>query len=354
VCGPGNQIQDRGAAVRTSGLTSCTPAARYRVIASAILAVSSAIGISCVGLIGQTKAVERSFKVGSDATFRVELNIHSSVEGQKPTTIGEKTYVQPILKWVEQDVVWRAERRVESVTSDGVAEIEESLDNFSNTEMSSIDDADTHKLLEALAAAIKPWKSQRTLRYRETPDGKIAGLDAEASPPLDEAAPRVLTAWLLRALRPTVALPTQPLVFGKSWQEPRSVQFAEWAVTSASETGEWLGDTDAMRKQGEPTVQLHTTQQFSGKIIAGSEKPNDGSALGLFYAESVSTMALDDLRFKLATRTATRETIWTLSHVEGLPAPPQFKVRLSVGIRIQVCDEKPCIFYRDISLRDPR
>ncbi len=322
--------------------------------ARALCAACCVVCIAFALAIAQTKPVERTLQSGSVSTFRVELRIRSEADGQKPTTIGAKTYVQPVSQWVEQKIVWQAERRVASVARDGSGEIEEKLNNFSSTETSSNEDAETRKLMEAMAAAMKPWKSSRTLRYRESPDGRIGGLGAEAVPPLDEASPRVLTAWLLRALRPTVALPAQPLAFNKTWQEPRAVQFSEWPGAIGSESGEWLGDAAAMRARSEPTVQLHTTQEISGTIAAGFEKPKEGTAQAHFHAESVSTLALDDLRFMMATRSAVREVVWTLAPVEGLPTPPQFRGRLSVEIRIQACDETPCNFAADSAVHNRR
>ncbi len=307
--------------------------------------LAGAVIAFCAGAVavaGQSNVPVRSLHAGHFTTFRVELRIRSEVDGQKTTTIGAKTYVQPVSQWVEQKISWLAEQHVISVGGDGIAEMEEMLEKFSSSETSSGDDAETRKLLEAMAEAIQPWKVVRTLRYRESPSGQITGVGVEGAPPLDEAAPRILTAWLLRALRPTAALPAHPLVASRPWQEARSVQFEEWANTAGSETGEWLGDTGALRVGGEPALQLHVIQEISGGVAAGSEKPKEGSARARFHAESLSTLALNDLRLLAAARSALREIVWTLGPVEGLPHPPQFRGRLLAEVRIQVCDETPC------------
>jgi hypothetical protein len=305
------------------------------VVACCLIACAVAAG-------GQVKPPARTMQAGRVTTFRVELRIRSEVAGQKTTTIGAKTYVQPISQWVEQRIAWLAEQNVISVGGDGIAEIEERLDGFSSSASASGDDAETRKLLEAMAANVKPWEVPRSLKYRELPSGQISGVGVEGAPPVDEPAPRILTAWLLRALRPTAALPVRPLVTNKPWQESRAVQFAEWANASGSETGEWLGDTSGQRVHGEPAVQLHATQEISGTVVAGIEEPVEGSAQGRFHAESLSTLALGDLRFLGAARSALREIIWTLAPVEGLPTPPQFRGRLLAEVRIKVCDETPC------------
>lgn len=311
------------------------------------------LGVASLAL-GQTKQLTREFRARSAATFRVELRVRSEVEGQKPATIGAKTYLQPVSLWVEQKIIWQAERRIVSITEDGSAEIEESLDGFSNIEAASTENSETQKLLEALAAAVKRWETPRVLRYRESSGGKISGLPADAGPPLDELSPRVLTAWLLRGLRPTSNLSAHPLVFHQPWHEPRAVAFAEWAPASGSESGEWLEDADALRRQGEPTVMLQETQEISAPVVTGAEKPAEGSARAHFHAESLSTLALDDLRLMQATRSAAREIVYTLAPVDGLAAPPQFRGRLLVEIRIQHCDETPCTLTSDAAVRGRR
>jgi hypothetical protein len=280
---------------------------------------------------------------GRTDKFQVELRVRSEVEGQKSTTIGAKTYVEPVSQWVEERLTWMDERRVISTGADGAAEIEERLTSFSDAADSSGSDPDITKLLEALKSAIQPWETARTLRYHETRAGQIAGLDAAAAaPPLDEQAPRVLTAWLLRALRPTAALPAHPLVYNQSWEEPRAVQFAEWRGTTGSESGEWIGAVAGARSQGEPAVQLHMTQEIAGTIAAGNEKPGEGAGQAHFHAESLSTLALEDLRLMAATRSGMREIVWTLAPVEGLATPPRFRGRLLAEIHIKSCDETPC------------
>jgi hypothetical protein len=320
----------------------------------AALAACCLVALAVAAAQERTKPPVRTFRAGASASFRIELSIRSEVEGQKPTPIGGKTYVQPVSEWVEQKLEWNAQRRVASVNADGSGEIEEQLSDFSDSQTSSDDNSDTRKLLDALTIAVKPWESPRTLHYRETRSGSISGVGFDAAPPIEEAAPRLLTAWLLRASLPTATLPARAIVYGLPWQEPRSVQFAEWKDASGSESGEWLGDTADLRARGEPSVQFHATQEISGTVTAGSEKPPEGTATVSFHAESLSTLALEDMRLTGATRSAVRETVWTLAPVTGLPAPPQFRGRLLVEIRIQACDETPCNFGSGAAERDRR
>jgi hypothetical protein len=278
----------------------------------------------------------------SVTTFRVEARMRIESEIQKPAPRGSKMYLQPISNWLEQDLSWQATRTVISVTADGSAEIEEKLSNFSEKTSSSDDTDENKKLVADLESSLGKWTTPKTLQYRESRSGQITGLTAESAPPIGESAPRVLTAWLLRALRPTAALPARPLAPGDHWQEPRVVQLAEWTRTAGSESGGWLEIPAGVRQRSEPIVKLQTTQEITGTVTGGAEKPTEGSATAHFHAESLSTLALDDLRLMSATRSATRDILWMLAPVEGLEKPPQYRGRLFVEISIQVCDETPC------------
>jgi hypothetical protein len=314
---------------------------------AAVAVCAAAAGALIAG--AQGSGPLRALRAGRIEHFEVELRVRSEVEGQKSTTIGAKTYVEPVSQWVEERLTWVDERRVVSTGADGSAEIEERLADFSDAVDSSGSDPDTIKLLAALKGAISPWEIARILRYRETRAGQISSLDAMAAPPLGEQAPRVLSAWLLRALRPTTALPAHPLVYNQSWEEPRAVQFAEWRETTGSESGEWIGETVGTRSRGEPTVQLHTTQEIVGTVAAGNEKSAEGNGQAHFHAESLNTLVLEDLRLMSATRSGMREIVWTLAPVEGLASPPKFRGRLLAEIHIKSCDETPCTDHGNIS-----
>lgn len=301
-----------------------------------------AIAFSVAVTRAQSTTAFHNFRANSSTTFRINLRVRIESEIQKPSSIGSKIYLQPISNWLEQDLSWQSTRTITSVTPDGSAEIEEKISNFSEKVSSSDETNENMKLLADVQSALTKWTTPKIFQYRETRSGQITGLTAESAPPIGESAPRVLTAWLLRALRPTVVLPARPLAPGDHWQEPRAVQFAEWAGTSGSESGEWLAIPAGIRQRGEPTIKLQTTQEITGVVTNGAEKPAEGSAAVHFHAESLSTLALDDLRLMSAARSATRDILWTLAPVEGLEKPPQYRGRLFVEISIQVCDETPC------------
>jgi hypothetical protein len=319
-----------------------SPCTKRKRTAALIIAAACLITFSGALVYAQTQPILRTFQQKNISTFRVNLRIRTEIEGQKPNPIGTKTFMQPISTWLEQNISWQATRTITSINSDGSAEIEEKLSNFSANTTSSDESVETKKLETDLESVLSKWIAPRTLKYLETKSGQISKLTAEAAPPVDESSPRVLTAWLLRALRPTTTLPARPLTLGEHWQEPRVVQFAEWTAAAGSEAGEWLAPPAGVRQRGEPTIKLQTTQEISGTVTGGAEKPAEGSAVAHFHAESLSTVALDDLRLMSASRSATRDILWTLGPVEGLEKPPQYRGRLFVEISIQVCDESPC------------
>jgi hypothetical protein len=292
---------------------------------------------------GGSLALERTFSAGEMSQFRIQLSVRSEVEGEQPETIGAKTYVHPFARSGEQLVSWRATVHILSVAADGSADVEETLDDFSvaTGDASPAGDSEAGKLEKALEEMAAEWvkPETRTLRYRETRAGQLLGLQPAGVPQLAEAAPPLLTLWLLRALRPAAALPERAVAFGERWQEPRSLKLEGWTDVRAFESGEWIepiraGDSPAAL---EPAARLMVVQQFQAKITAGAEKSPEGAADGRFHAESLSTISLGDGRVLAATRSATRELSWTLAPVAGLDRLPEFRARLSVQVEIEEC-----------------
>ena len=290
----------------------------------------------------QEKPLLREFPVDTLSAYRILLTVRMEVEGQQPVQIGAKTYVKPFSRSAQGQLCWQATRRVVSVAADGSAEIEETLDGFggarAGAKAAGGDDEEAERLRRAVSETLGRWGEKRTLRYRETPAGQLSGLTPEGVPALDEVPPRLVSAWLLRALRPTIALPKTPLRAGASWQEPRAAQLPNWADALGSEAGEWLPALEA----SEPAMRLHVVQQLAATVVAGAEKPPEGTAQARFHGESLNTLSLAGGHLLSATRSAAREITWTLAPVEGLPERPQFRGRLSVEVEIEASDEKPC------------
>lgn len=293
----------------------------------------------------QSDVLQRSFSVAEVRQYRIELIVRSELEGEDATRIGAKTYVSPFTRGAEEMIAWRATRRVVAIGPDGAAEVEETLDNFVAGDKKTFGpaNAETEKLAHALEATLAHWTEPgaRTLRYREARSGELHGLAPDGVPSLGEAAPPVLTLWMLRALRPAALLPARPIVFGDRWQEPRFVKLDAWSDLRAQESGEWM-EAPATAMPGEPSARLLTVRQISGTVASGSEKPPEGAARARFHAESLVTLSLGDARVLEATRSATREISWTLAPVAGLEKPPEFRTRLAAQINIKEC-HGPCL-----------
>jgi hypothetical protein len=291
---------------------------------------------------GETRLL-RTFSADTTSQYLIQLTVRSELTGDQPETIGAKTYVHPFARSAGRTVAWRAVRHVLSVGPDGTAGIEESLEDFTGVEPAPLagGDPELAKLERALGTVLENWihAAPIHLRYRETAEGQLQGLDPAGVPRLEEADPPLLALWLLRALRPTAPLPQRPIALGERWQEPRAIALDGWSGVQAFESGEWLVAPQAASL--EPAARLLVVQQLLGKIVAGPERPPEGSAQGSFHGESLVTFSLMDGRLLAATRSATREVTWTLAPVAGLERAPQFAARLSAQVEIEEC-HGPC------------
>ncbi len=282
----------------------------------------------------QEKPLQENLAAGATSRFRIQLTVHTEVRGEATEQIGAKTYVKPFVHAAEAGLGWTAVRRVVSVGAAGLAEIEETLDAFEEFGADALAaDEDSTKLLATLRETLASWKKDRVLRYRESRDGQLAALAAEGVPPLGEDDPVVLTLWLLRALRPAVALPPKPVRIGDHWEEPRSANLPPWQDVKGSESGEWL----EAGAGGQLAATLHVVQQIRGSSPRprAGDAPEERRGQASFFAESLSNVSLLDGSLLSATRSASRELLWTLAPVEGLPDPPQFRAKLSVAVAIR-------------------
>lgn len=289
----------------------------------------------------QVKPLERQFRAGDVEQFRVELVTRSESQGQRAEKIGVKAYATPFSAFCEERLSWRSTRRVLSVDARGVAEVEETLAEFSPlAELPPNADADEKgKADAALRLALIEWSrsGKRILRYKESPRGDITGLASDAGPVLDDA-PAVVTAWLRRASRPRAVLRGALGGEGARWSEPRSVELPPWRDAHGAETGEWLAGPYAQLSSVR-FDNLHVMQQITAATPATAGIAAPGAAR--FHAESVSTVvgAGTPLHggygsLMQATRSAVREVSRTLEPVPGLSEPPRFRSTLSVEVRI--------------------
>jgi hypothetical protein len=310
-------------------------------ISIAALIISGAFAGAGVSAEGQPAPQDQPLQVilasGATSEFRIQLSVTAHLDGEQTETIGAKTYVAPFAREVKSVVNWRAQIRVLSASADG-AEIEETLQNFSATPAEIPAGPESARMAQSLNDALAAWSQDRIIHYREAPSGATLDVPAEAAPALDEQSPRVLTAWLLRALRPAAVVPARPVLLNDHWQDARSVTLPNWSGANGWESGQWLAATSGSKLM----VRLDDVQQISATVTAGAEKPPEGAADASFRGESLSTIALEDGRLVSATRSAARTIVWTLTPAAGLTDPPRFSSRLAVEIEIENCDDTVC------------
>jgi hypothetical protein len=288
----------------------------------------------------------RNFKVGDEQRYRVELTIRSEVSGQRPRQVGRQTFAEPFTDTMTTTTQWQATRRVTAVNPDESAEIEETLHDFPEFTVSSIQSNKAGQE-DAAAKALGAWKVRLRgpMRYRESRNGQVQGLSENAGPVLDDAPP-VLTLWLRRALRPSAALPARPPREGDRWQEPRAVRLPPWTGVQGTESGEWLAGPLPERSVVK-LIQLHSVQQISGQLPAsaaqGSETLPQGE--GRFHAESLAALVQAGAplyggygALHSATRSASVELSRVMERVPALNEAPVFRARLTVQVRITLVE----------------
>ena len=312
---------------------------------------------ACAAALAQERPLERRFAAEESSRYLVEAVLRTEVDGQRPVRIGAQTYLEPFSRTAEARLAFVSARRIASVDAAGNADVEERLETFCVEPLGTpSDEEETQQMAAALLETLRAWAAPdgRTLRYRESTAGQLAGLGADGVPPLDESTPRLLTLWLLRALRPTATLPARPLRTGERWQEPRTVRLENWEDAHGFESGEWLDFRTGAETGGQPAVRLHVVQQIQGRVPlpessgpgaragegnAGEKAP---AADGKFYAESLSTLALADGRLLAAARSATREVARALDAGPAFREAPRFRGRMLVQVRIEECEDAAC------------
>ena len=256
-------------------------------------------------------------------------------------TVAAQTYVTPIVRAAEVSLHWSAVRRALSVQSDGSAAIEETLVPASQQCEEAPPSEKTDAALQlSLKTFCASWLKAEIIRYTENKSGALRDVSPSASenalPPLAETAPPLLSLWLKRAVRPNVIFPQLPFEIGATSQH--SFQPASNLLKNArgSESIEWL---DA---QGEtPAATLHVVQQLVWSVappaaaVRVESRESQTQKDESFFADSLSTVSLQDGSLLRANRSASRTTSRHVDPVPGLPQPPEFSSKLTVTVTIE-------------------
>jgi len=256
-------------------------------------------------------------------------------------TIAAQTYVTPVVHAAAVSLHWRADRKILSIQDDRSAAIEETLvpasQQCEGTPTSEKTDAALQLSLKEFCTT---WLKAEIIRYTENKSGALRDVSPSANeialPPLAETAPLLLSLWLKRAVRPNVILPQVPFEIGATSQQ--SFQPASSVLKNAhgSETAEWL---DA---QGEtPAAMLHVIQQLvwsaapPAAAVRVESRESQTKKDESFFADSLSTVSLQDGSLLSANRSASRTTSRQVDPVPGLPQPPEFSSKLTVTVTIE-------------------
>ena len=267
------------------------------------------------------------------------LSLKAESHSVTTETVAAQTYVTPVVHAAEVSLHWRAERKILSVQDDGSATIEETLVPASQQCEDALSSEKTDAALQSsLNAFCTSWLKAGTIRYTENKSGALRDVSPSASenalPPLAETAPPFLSLWLKRAVRPNAIFPQLSFEIGATSQQSFQPASNQLKNARGSETTEWL---DA---EGEtPAARLHVVQQLvwssAPPAVRVESRESQTQKDESFFADSISTVSLQDGSLLQANRSASRTTSRHLDPVPGLPRPPEFSSKLTLTITIE-------------------
>jgi len=298
--------------------------------------------VAAPDVFAQQRPLRRHFVAPAGERYQVTLNLKAESHSVTTETVAAQTYVTPVVHTAEVTVRWSAVRKIFSLQNDGSATIEETVtpDPQRCEEVAQISDKTNTELQDSLKAFCTFWLQTENMRYTENDRGVLgeaaASVSGNALPPLAETAPQLLSLWLKRAVRPNVILPQLELATGATSQQ--SFQPASSLLKNArgSETTEWLDSQSEV-----PAATLHVVQQLlwssAGLATPGTEKTtlSPGQKEEAFFADSLSTLSLQDGSLLRANRSASRTTTRHVDPVPGLPQPPDFSSKLTLTVTIE-------------------
>jgi hypothetical protein len=303
---------------------------------------AATIFVASPDLLAQQRPLTRHFVAPTEERYQVTLNLKAESHSVATETVAAQTYVTPVVHIAEVKARWSAVRKIFSLQNDGSATIEETVTPGLQhcEEMTQLSDKTDTALQESLKAFCAFWLKTGITRYLEDNRGVLRQAAASASgnalPPLAETSPQLLSLWLKRAVRPNVMLPQLELTIGATSQQ--SFQPASSLLKNArgSETTEWLDSQSEV-----PAATLHVVQQLlwssAGLATPGTEKTtlSPGQKEEAFFADSLSTLSLQDGSLLRANRSASRTTTRHVDPVPGLPQPPDFSSKLTLTVTIE-------------------
>jgi hypothetical protein len=305
------------------------------------ICLAVAVFVAAPGVFAQQRPLRRHFVASAGERYQVTLNLKAESHSVTTETVAAQTYVTPVVHTAEVRMRWSAVRKIFSLQNDGSATIEETVtpDPQRCEEVAEISDKTETELQDSLKAFCTLWPQTENMRYTENDRGVLRetaeSVNGKALPPLAETAPQLLSLWLKRAVRPNVILPQLELATGATSQQ--SFQPASSLLKNArgSETTEWLDSQNEV-----PAATLHVVQQLlwssAGLATPGAEKAlSPTQKEEAFFADSLSTLSLQDGSLLRANRSASRTSTRHVDPVSGLPQPPDFSSKLTLTVTIE-------------------
>jgi hypothetical protein len=305
------------------------------------ICLAVAVFVAAPDVLAQQRTLTRHFVAPAEEWYQVTLNLKAESHSVATETVAAQTYVTPVVHAAEVKARWSAVRKIFSLQNDGSATIEETVtpDPQHCEEVTQPSDKIDTALQESLKSFCAFWLKTEITRYLEDDRGVLRQAAASASenalPPLAETSPQLLSLWLKRAVRPNVILPQLELAIGATSQQ--SFQPASSLLKNArgSETTEWLDSQNEV-----PAATLHVVQQLlwssTGFATPGGEKTlSQAEKEEVFFADSLSTLSLQDGSLLRANRSASRTTTRHVDPVPGLPQPPDFSSKLTLTVTIE-------------------
>jgi hypothetical protein len=297
--------------------------------------------VTASGMFAQPRPLTRHFVASAEERYQVTLSLRAESHSVTTETVAAQTYVTPVVHAAEVSLHWRADRRILAVQDAAAAVIEETLlparQQCEEAPPSEKTDAELQSSLKTFCTA---WLKAEIIRYTENNRGVLRETTASPSenalPPLAETAPPLLSLWLKRAVRPNVVFPQLPFEIGATSQQ--SFQPASNLLRNArgSENIEWL---DA---QGQtPGATLHVVQQLlwntkpPAAAVQVESRESQIQKDESFFADSLSTVSLQDGSLLRANRSASRAVSRHVDPVPGLPQPPEFSSKITVTVTIE-------------------
>jgi len=306
------------------------------------ICLAATVFVAAPNMLAQQRRLTRDFVAPAEERYHVTTHSKAESHSVATETVAAQTSITPVVHTAEVKVRGSAGRRILWLQNDGSAVIEETVTpdpQHCETVPQTSDKTDA-ALQESLKAFCVFWLKTEKTRYTENNKGVLGEVVSSASgdalPPLAETAPQFLSLWLTRAVRPNAILPQLQFAIGATSQQ--SFEPASSLLNNArgSETAEWRDSQNEVSAATRHVVQQLLWSAPLAPAAASAEKtPSPTQREEAFFADSLSTLSLQDGSLLRANRSASRTTTRHVDPIPGLPQPPDFSSKLTLTVTIE-------------------